>query len=548
VRKDKKAVPQVREKKCLLVLPFVYIGYGDNQDKEAALVQGLAEVVSAALGRGDGMQVVFPSMNGNTLTADIRWLGKQFGATLLLRGTVRVEGSELRVTYTVIACDSLIQVAAGTLDGRLDELFAVEDQLVEAVLRALRLRPGALRNTATRAVLQGTAAHERYLQALGYLQRHDNLAYVDGAISILESLIEDRGETGSLRAALARAYLSKFHLTHLRVWEQRAATACERALALQPRSPEVLLTHGELHCQAGRYREAIHDYERALKLNPEDADALLGLARACDADGRDSAATEACLKAVALRPNYWGGYSDLGRIHFNHGRFTDAIEAWKKVVEITPDNARGFSNLGAAYHHLGRWDEALAAYRQSLQIHPNSIAYSSLGTVLFFLARYEEAAAAFERGAALRPDDPEMWGNLGDAYRWMDDAERSPAEAYSRAISLMRECLRSNPRNGRQWVYLADWLAKNGQKQEALQAVRRALRLCREDAHCVAQAVRVYHILGDTKRALECVRRAAEGSCGVWELEKDPELHSLREHPAFSAAIGRAVENGVDHS
>lgn len=490
------------------------------------------------------IQVIPPSSAapGTLLDEDLRRIGRNLGANVILRGTVQRSGDQIRIAYSLLHPDRCVQIAGDTVDGSIRDLFAVEDRLVESVIRSLQL--GA---SAPRAVLRREArdpvAHEHYLQALGYLQRFEDTASIDGAVALLERLLDAEGDTARVHAALGRAYLCKYKLTREASWEERARTSCLRALELDPRSPDVLGTMGHLHMSLGRPAEAVREFQRALKLKRDHPDALLGLSEAYEMAGKLSEAEEACRTAIAQRPNFWGGYNRLGILHFSQGQYERAIEPWKRVVELTPDNVRGWNNLGAAYFQMGRYREALATYHRSLEILPSAAAYSSLGTVHFFLGNHNEAAAMFEKGVALRPNDPRMWGNLADAYRWTPGMEDKAAATLDRAIEMEREMLRLNPKDAEGWADLAGWLAKRGDAREAAQAVRRALKINPNDVNFMAAAGRVYHLAGARAKALEWLSQAIEKGYSAKELLRDPELKTLRSTPTFLKFIKDEEQN-----
>ena len=58
-----------------------------------------------------------------------------------------------------------------------------------------------------------------------------------------------------MQAALGRAYLAKFQLTHDSKWATPAAAACERAINADPQNPDVHVTLGELRRNYGRLEE-----------------------------------------------------------------------------------------------------------------------------------------------------------------------------------------------------------------------------------------------------------------------------------------------------
>ncbi|HEY3217138.1 MAG TPA: tetratricopeptide repeat protein [Candidatus Eisenbacteria bacterium] len=523
--------------KYLAVVPFKDASIpGATAVAGAGVGHGLAEIVSASLARRPSIHVIPPSAMGpQGAEDDLRLIAQGLGANLLLTGSVQRLGRKIRITYSLIDPQRGVQIAADTLDGTVSTLLAMQDQLVASVVRSLELQPGAV--AASRRGLGDPAAHEHYLQALGYLQRYDNEASVDGAITLLEGLLETEGGSALLHAALGRAYLAKCSLTYEPRWEARAAAACRSALKLDPDLPEALVTLGDLHRETGRYKDAVRDYRRALELHPDNPEALVGLAAAYDRSREPEKAEQSFRKAIALRPNYWKGYNWLGVFYFRNAAYEKAARAWERVVELSPDNARGYCNLGGAYYHLGRHEEALAAYGRSLEIRPDASAYTSLGTVHFFLGDRARAVQMFEKAAALRPSDPTVWGNLGDAYRWSAGLEDKARGAFDQAIVLMRQKLQLNPKHGKSWVDLGDWLAKLARLDEAVEAVDRGLELATRDVYCMARAARVFDLAGDRARALEWLRRAVQSGYDTTELERDPDLANLRAEPDFQSIV-----------
>ncbi len=537
---------EIPPSKFLAVLPFKDVSPSGGRASGAQMfARGLAETVSARLARVPGVHVIPPSALPSRTTSrmDLVALEQELGANLVLCGSVQRMGRQIRIGFSLVG-PRRVQLAGDTLDGSMREILDLEDQLVRRIARSLDLEAASL---ATIHELPDTAAHEHYLQALGYLQRYENEASVDGAIRLLEKLARSEGGDARVHAALGRAYLAKYRLTFEPEWEKRAATACKMALKLDADLPEVLVTLGSLHREVGRYKTAIRDYQRALAIRPDDPGALVDLAWAYERADEIEMAEKTLRQAIALRPNSWRSYNHLGAFYFRQARYEEAAKAWQRVVELTPDNARGYSNLAAAYYHLERHEEALAAYDHSLEIRPDASAYTSLGTVYFFLGDRERAVQALEKAKALRPSDPKVWGNLADAYRWIPGLETKSGPAFDQAIALKRKQLKLDCRHGKGWAELAIWLAKRARFKEALQAIKRGLELSPHDVNCLALAVRVYHLAGDRGAALQWLDRAVRSGFQVAELERDPELAALREDADFQRIVKgrRASTSGM---
>ena len=543
--------PKVSGAPHVVVLPFRIERLDGPADASAeAFALGLAETVSVRIGRVPGIVVIPPSAVPAPLLgagAAARLAG-ELGANLVLRGTVQRAGDLLRITWTLCAPGTGEQFAGGDVSGPLRGIFQLENRVAAQVARALRLAEAATHETGPLVSTVGAAAHERYLQALGYLQRYENEASVNEALAILGELSEGGKEGAPAQAALARANLYKCKLSFDSRWADRAAAACDRALALDPDLPEALITRGEVYVTLGRHDDAARDLERALERRPDHPDALLGLATALEAAGRFDEAERTYQRAIAARPQYWGGHSRLGALYFKAGRFEQAVASFRRVIELNPDNSRGHYNLGAACFRLGRYDEAVAAYEESLRILPDASALTGLGTVLFYKGDHAGAVAMFGKAVDLRPQDPLVWGNLGEGRRWLPGQEEPAMEALDRAIALQRERLRVNPRDDEAHARLARWLAMRGVAAEAVREIEEALRTSPDSASCVSRAVIVYHLVGDRAAALRCLERALAAGCEPAEFLGEPELAGLRQDAEFQGIVARWTKSeGAPH-
>jgi tetratricopeptide (TPR) repeat protein len=538
------AVAPVRER-CVAVVPFDEASSGSGADADRALfARGLSEALSAALAGLPGLEVIPPAVVQARTGEDPRRRARELGATLMVCGTVQRSGDRLRVSFLVLSPMEEVQLAGDRVDGKVAELLAFEDRLADSVCRALGVDAAMSRR---KTPVHNPAAREHYLQALGYLQRSESEASVDGAITLLERLAEDEHPALAL-AALGRAYLSKYRLTSKREWADRAADACERALALDPEAPEVMVTLGALRGATGHHTEAVRVLNRSLKRRPGQADALQELAMSYSALGRPEEAEQACLRAIALRPAWWSTWAWLGYLHYTRGHYPLAVEAWTRVVELTPDNSRGYYNLGGAYFQMGQYAEASQAYRRSLELQPNARAYSGLGTLQFMTGQYADAVSNFESATHLQPDEPFNWGNLADAHRWLPDHDAAARAAYEKAVELARGRLELDPTHARTWARVAEWLAKLGDVKEARRALARARKLMSDDVNLIAIAGEVHALLGEEEQAIACFERAVAGGLGVERLERDPELAHIRRHPAFQRLVteGRSKRSSTN--
>ncbi|HKQ56469.1 MAG TPA: protein kinase [Candidatus Eisenbacteria bacterium] len=522
----------------LAVLPIEAAEDGPVDPGRQRVLQELADAARARLANIERLHVVAMTSAPDP-SEDARSLARRVGANMLLRSTARFEGTAVRLGFALIDAERGVQVGGGNVDGSVLERFELEDRWIAALREALSI-PGAPLSTERSARPRDPAARERFAQALAYLGRFDNEASIDGAISILESLLTTEGETAEVQAALARACVHKYNQTRQRVWEARAAKACDRAKRLDADSPDVLLAVGEFHAAAGRYAEALVELDRALGSRPEFYEAHVARARALDGAGRAVEAEAACRNAIAIRPADWRGYHVLGLVLFRVGRYEDAVEPWEKVTQLTPDNAAGHRNLGSAMFHLIRYDDCLVAFRRSNEIHPHGMAFDNLGTALFYLGRYDESIEAFEKAVVLTPAEPRAWGNLGNACRRVPGREPRMREALERAVALMRERFDREPGEGQDWARLAGWLANLDRRKDAEQALLYAVTRSPEDVYCMVAAGLTLLRLGEREEAKSWIRRAVQHGYSMESVRRSPDLRALAEDAEFR----RILEDG----
>ena len=439
--------------------------------------------------------------------------------------------------YSVWNVRTRAQVAGGVVEGSASDLFGLQDQLAESVAAKLRLPRPARKAPPTG--LETASEQERYMQALGALQRYDKPASIDKALGLLEILVKERPASPLVQAALGRAALAKFNETRDPRWIDRASDAVTKVRELAPSTPEVEVTLGELRLRTGQSREAVAAFERALAVQPNSFDALLGLARACEANG-DIARAEATYKrAVKLQPSYFGGYSKLAGFYYNHGRFREAAENFRRVTELTPDNAKAFANLGGVLMQLGRLDQALEVFRKSVALAPTDLAWSNIGTLEYYEGHFTAAADAYEKALALQPDHYETWANLGDA-RLFQGQERPAAQAYERSATLSRKELETNPEDGHVHSYLALALAKLGKIAEAREHGSRALQIAPGNPEFLYNASVVAKRAGRRAEAIEDLRTAIRAGYSGELIRKDPEFAELRTDRDFQRAVETA--------
>ncbi len=156
-----------------------------------------------------------------------------------------------------------------------------------------------------------------------------------------------------------RAYVAR-GFVHLDARRLEAARAdFERAVELNPRSPDAHLARGTLRLRSGALNEALDDLDLAVALDPRYASAYdkrcvvkMGL-------GRPAQALADCEKAVALEPRNHEAWINIGVVYRSLGRAADAAASYERALELRPENASAHYNYGVLLLESGRRDEAV---------------------------------------------------------------------------------------------------------------------------------------------------------------------------------------------
>jgi tetratricopeptide (TPR) repeat protein len=501
-------------KKYLAVMRFTDLS-GDPNGQ--LMLDGFGETLTARLAHYPTVQVM-RSQATDAESTDARAVARNLGANLVLSGSMMRAGERIRVTYSVLD-PRTGREWRDLIEGSVSDLFAIQDDVADSVARNL-----SLGTTSVKVALDPAVSQRRYLEALGHLRRYDKEESLDSAISILKGL----GDSPSVQAALARAYLYKFQITREPDLAAAAGRAAEAALKGDPQSIDVNVTLGELRRQTGRYPDAIGAFMRVLSQQPNNADAVLGLAETYKAAGDWKNAEGSYRHAIELQPNFWGSYNKLGAFYFGQNRLNDSVPMFQRVITLVPDNQRGYNNLGAVYQRLGRYEDAIRVFSQSIQQKPSSQGYSNLGTCYYFLGRYSEAAQAFQKAVELTPTDFWYWRNLGDAYRWVPGKEAEATHAFERTIELCEQAIRVNPGEVNAHTWMAAALAKTGHTDRARREIIKALELEPRNVQAVYEAAVAANISGSEDDAAARLEQALSLGYNADDIQRDPEFANLK--------------------
>ena len=361
----------------IAVLPFADMSASRDQDY---LCEGIAEELINALTHVAGLRVVArtSSFQFRSSGADVRAIGARLGVTAVLEGSVRKAGDRLRVSVQLVDVGDGFHRWTHRYDQRLEDVFAIQDEIAESVATALRGILSPHEKEALRRKETAVECYEYFLRARRLLHQFDRAALVT-ARGLLERAIEI-----DPKYAPAHAALGELHAWLYEWWgggaENYAAAdrATQSALALAPDLAEAHASRGFVLSISHRYDEAAAAFEEAIRLNPNLFDAHYLYARTCFAAGKIERSAELFLRAGDLRREDFQslmlGAQSLSMLrrhdearHANR----EGIERAERQLDLVPSDARALSMGGTAFMFEGNLEQAMRWSRRALELHPD---------------------------------------------------------------------------------------------------------------------------------------------------------------------------------
>jgi serine/threonine-protein kinase len=527
-----------RGQKHIAVLPFDNIG---NNPENEALVEGVVDSLSGKLSNLElGKQAlwVIPSSEVRRLkVTDPSAALRELGATLVVKGTITREGSDVRLNMDLIDTKNLRQIGSVDVEDQAGDLATLQDEAVAKLARLMNI-------TVTADMIRGTggsvnpAAYEDYLKALGYMQRYDKPGNLDLAIQALQNSVQTDPRFALGYAQLGEAYRLKNRLDHNPNWLAEAQANCKKAAELDNRIPAVHVTLGRIHDLLGHHDLALQEFQQALDIDPHDAAALSGLANAYEHSGRTADAEAALQKAAALRPDSWDAYDELGNFYDRQGKFQQAIQQYQHALQLTPDNAQVYLNLGATYLDSGDpklQGDAERALKKSVELSPSYQAYANLGALYLTEQRYGESVSSTENALKFNDHDYTVWNNLVLAYQWLNNKDKAEA-ARRRMLTLLEQEVKMKPQDAEAQAELAVLNARYGLTSEAESRIQTALALAPDDPSVLADVGKADELLGKRSQAISEMQKAVQKGFALDQLRGDPELTALISDPKFTSS------------
>src|SRR5262249_33078798 len=152
---------------------------------------------------------------------------------------------------------------------------------------------------------------------------------------------------------------------------------------------------------------------------------------------------------------------------------------------------------------------------------------------------YPLAVSSLEKALQLGTNDPLIWGNLGDAYRWTPDHADKAREAFTRAVQLSRDQISTKPNDPVIRSRMAVYLAKLGRRADAQTELAWLEKLPSKDANLLFRMVLAYENAGLREQAFKTLDATLKAGYSLEEVKRDPDLAGLRKDVRYQQMMAR---------
>ncbi len=413
--------------KSIAVLPFLDLSETKDQDY---FCDGMSEEILEALAKVDGLRVVARtssfSFKGKSVNA--REVGEKLNVANVLEGSLRREGNRVRVTAELINTRSGFHLWTETYDRKLENVFALQDEITHAIVDALKIK---LAVSLPGHEQRNTEVYDLYLQGL-YFSNKGTEEDLRRALSFFQRAVEKDPTFARAWTGIAKVwyFLADVYVKPLDAYPASKEAAL-KAIALDEKDAEA-------HCYLGEAKRVLDwdlagaeaELKRALELDPNSApahffSALLPLFRGELKEGLRLVLEAEKLDPVSPIISYVATAAYLA-----NDQMDNAISEGQRTLQLDPNYFYLDSDLAAAYREKGNFAEAIALYTKAQETThlPSSglaITYARMGRETEARNILAQLLQAREKRYVSAPVIAAIYvafGNKEEAFRWLERA------------------------------------------------------------------------------------------------------------------------------
>jgi serine/threonine protein kinase/Tfp pilus assembly protein PilF len=405
---DSKGGAQGSAKHSVAVLYFQNLS-GAKEDEYFR--DGITEDIITELSKIQGLETfsrstVVAYRDKSATTAQI---GQQIGAAYVLEGSIRRAGERLRINAQLVDTHTDHPVWSERYDREMKDVFEVQDEIARKIAEALRIKLTPQEKKALAAKpTENLQAYDHYLRGRSYARRltRQDLEF---ALEMFNDAVRQDPDFAQAHAAIANVCAQCYWLYEREpTWIERARAASEKAVALRPDLPEVMVAQAWILYSRGENLDAAQIVRGVVSRKRDCEGAYYLLLRCLFASGQyqeiavmAEEAIEASGTDYNVYPPIMNALGALAKKEALSNLRIRAVQAFEAHLREVPEDARARGLVASYYAEMGRAEEAKREANLAMTLRPNEplILYNAACT---FCKMNQKAEALDALGKAWR--------------------------------------------------------------------------------------------------------------------------------------------------
>jgi serine/threonine protein kinase/Tfp pilus assembly protein PilF len=540
--------------RAIAVLPFENLS--SNADDRFFAIGIQDEILTKLASLADLKVIARTSTQSyETKPVDLRTVGRQLGVGRVLEGSLQRSADKVRVNVQLIDTRTNAHLWASSYDRKLDDVFAVETEVANAIAQQLDAK--LVQRISTERPTSNTAAYTAYLRGLGIEQSQSGISsFQNAAAAYAEAVqLDPDFALAWARLSLVRGFLYFNGVDRNANSALAVKEAADRATALAPQLGEAWLAQGAYRSRVLRDRAAaLEAYREAEKRLPNSSLVNEYMVYAEWHLGRWKDAEAHLSKATSLDPRNLRLWTRAAQDVFRPlGRSAEANAALDRALEISPNNEYAVTAKVELFQEQGRLEDAAKELRRIPGDSTDNYTLLIRATQALLERNFDSAIYWTNKVTkSLKPDqslsDQDIYALVLQGYsqQWGGRPEEAHA-TFERLIHSMTQDAGFVITQGTETrSFLAMAYAGVREKERALEQARQAVADNQNDAVIgpitEANSAKVLAQVGELDAAITALPHLLEIPGGIrpsdlrfspfWDpLRKDPRFEALAKNP-----------------